>query len=463
MSEQRLSSRRQAVLPIRQATLVIVCMATGQAAPAATWTVEADPANPEQRIEAVVQQAASGDTILVGPGLFYEHIAVPQTDLTIIGGEGAEVTILDGERSFPLHQGSIISGVGGLGTLRLEGLAFQHGQGSAWDGPGLAGGAVYCSSRDLEVSDCRFTDNQVLQTLSYGGAIGILGSPRATVRRSNFANNNCTRDGGTLYAEFCDALTLEDCHVETPDQLQFSTIYCYGGYSEMVGHATLDRCNVTGGLDSQAGAQLAFGFFDTTIRDSQFLNYREGVLEFGGDLDDVDVTVILERNRFWRDQAAGGPDQNWHVRTGGVRMHFSAVSNTFSRVDLEVDGVDLRLERNIFSEATCSADAWQSGEIRCNCSWPDSIRVDAGSPVSIADNLVADPLLCDEALGDLHIAAESPCAPDHSPPGCDLIGALDVGCNATPVLRTSWGRLKYLLGGRRLERLPQVDRGGGMP
>ena len=43
-------------------------------------------------------------------------------------------------------------------------------------------------------------------------------------------------------------------------------------------------------------------------------------------------------------------------------------------------------------------------------------------------NLTANPLFCNPALGNFHLDADSPCAPDHSPGKCDLIGALDVGC-----------------------------------
>jgi hypothetical protein len=43
-------------------------------------------------------------------------------------------------------------------------------------------------------------------------------------------------------------------------------------------------------------------------------------------------------------------------------------------------------------------------------------------------NLTADPLFCNRVLGNFQLDADSPCAPDHSPGKCDLIGALGVGC-----------------------------------
>jgi hypothetical protein len=51
-------------------------------------------------------------------------------------------------------------------------------------------------------------------------------------------------------------------------------------------------------------------------------------------------------------------------------------------------------------------------------------------------NLHEDPLFCDGPSGDLGLAADSPCAPGNSLSGCNLIGALPVGCGTTEVADT---------------------------
>jgi hypothetical protein len=45
----------------------------------------------------------------------------------------------------------------------------------------------------------------------------------------------------------------------------------------------------------------------------------------------------------------------------------------------------------------------------------------------------SDPLFCDLSNDDFQVNAASPCAPENSPTGCDLIGALRVGCGVTSV------------------------------
>ncbi len=42
-------------------------------------------------------------------------------------------------------------------------------------------------------------------------------------------------------------------------------------------------------------------------------------------------------------------------------------------------------------------------------------------------------MFCDAGGGDFTLNAQSPCAPANSPAGCDLIGALPVGCGVTDV------------------------------
>jgi hypothetical protein len=59
--------------------------------------------------------------------------------------------------------------------------------------------------------------------------------------------------------------------------------------------------------------------------------------------------------------------------------------------------------------------------------------------------LVADPAFCDPDGGDYSLRPDSPCRAGHGPPGCPLIGAYEVGCDApVPAKPTSWGALKAL-------------------
>ena len=57
-------------------------------------------------------------------------------------------------------------------------------------------------------------------------------------------------------------------------------------------------------------------------------------------------------------------------------------------------------------------------------------------------NLSADPQFCGPS--DYELSTASPCAPDHAPTGCGLIGALPVACGSQAVTASTWGRVKAM-------------------
>jgi hypothetical protein len=68
----------------------------------------------------------------------------------------------------------------------------------------------------------------------------------------------------------------------------------------------------------------------------------------------------------------------------------------------------------------------------CNDVWGNTQRnYPVGyDPTGTNGNISEDPLFCDLALDDFGLLPTSPCAPDHSPSGCGLVGALPVGCSS---------------------------------
>jgi hypothetical protein len=78
--------------------------------------------------------------------------------------------------------------------------------------------------------------------------------------------------------------------------------------------------------------------------------------------------------------------------------------------------------------------------LECNDVW-GNLPGDYYSLEPGRDDISADPLFCDPAVGDYGLMEDSPCAPTQQPT-CGLIGALDVGCGATATEPSTWGLLK---------------------
>ncbi|UCE24091.1 MAG: right-handed parallel beta-helix repeat-containing protein [Candidatus Zixiibacteriota bacterium] len=88
------------------------------------------------------------------------------------------------------------------------------------------------------------------------------------------------------------------------------------------------------------------------------------------------------------------------------------------------------------SEYGLVAHVW-AGEVivRCNDAYGNGIEdyheVGVG-PDDDYDNISADPLFCDQAVGNYHLSGNSPCAPENNSCGT-LMGAFGVGCAPTGV------------------------------
>jgi hypothetical protein len=66
---------------------------------------------------------------------------------------------------------------------------------------------------------------------------------------------------------------------------------------------------------------------------------------------------------------------------------------------------------------------------------------------TLGGNFSADPEFCGElGSGNFELQLDSPCAPGNHPQGaaCGVIGARPVGCDISPVKKTSWSEIKSL-------------------
>ena len=160
---------RASTLPATLVLLALLATALvlAPAAGAATWRVERDGSGDYTTIQPAVDAAASGDTILIGPGHYteYQHVHplgwVNPADvfvlchvggLTLIGSDPEEV-IIGPDALFPDLPGpyGIVMEEGLEGSLRLEGLTLQNlykGVWSKWNRLELV------SCRLINMNDC---------------------------------------------------------------------------------------------------------------------------------------------------------------------------------------------------------------------------------------------------------------------------------------------------------------------
>jgi hypothetical protein len=397
---------------------IIALVAMPPSAQATTWTVEwHDPG--QDLVGAAVRSAGAGDTVLVGPGTYYEHISVSQS-VTIIGRDGPFQTILDGSRSWPGGQGKVLDCVDNLmnPVLRFEGMTIQHGIGS---GQYCAGGGVrvatWGAAGSATFRECRLVENENLDPQGLGGAVFAV-IPQITFEECYFSGNTVAYSGGLMYL-MDSSVRFEGCEINLAE----------GAYQvEMINCSSfaMVQCTVQNGANG-GGYFLSYGADRFDIEDNTFISRGANMacsISASG-------VIRFVRNRLWTDQAF--PD--FLVIFDGTS---TVQDNAFIRVPTVVAGT-LDLARNMFFEGRI--EVYRSGAATCNVTWPNPLVVVEG-PITLQDNVVADPLLCHASEPDFTVAETSPCTAAHSPPGCGVIGSAVVGCQITPIERATWGRIK---------------------
>lgn len=418
-------------------------------APARTWEILKDPAIPADQIGQVVSLAESGDSILIGPGTYVEHIPVGDKTLYIASLQGAGSTILDGRVPIDGRNGSIIyTDTDTRVDLTLVALTLTGGTGSP-DGPrGSAGGALAIWSWNqshVHLADCVIRDNDLPADPPWdpqrGGGVFLVNVADALIERCVFSSNRADHGpGGHIY--------LSNCHCRVVDSrfsLGEEEAQCIVAENNVIGSVWVEDSrfesvqNVTGGVCINAdGGEIVLlrnQFIDATAHYARTMRVNESLI-------DVPLALRIEGNLF---AGPGPPLDNPDILVNAWECDFELIGNTLVETQLSfgtTEGAPVRCSNNIFCRSLVRLTNHRGGgQVSCNDAWPDTIFVRSGN-MAMEDNIAADPMFCSEGSGDFTIAQESPCAPGNSPDQCGLIGALPVSCSNTPTQRTTWGRIR---------------------
>lgn len=152
------------------------------------------------RIQAAIDAAAPGDTIVVAPGEYRENLDFLGKQITLQSSDGPTVTVIDGSDG-----GSVISfgPSGGSGTV--TGFTLRGGTGTPI-AANRVGGGVLClgGSPTIEGNIIRAC------TAQSGGAIAALGSSTPDILRNRIRDNWVSSFGGGIYCDETANVTITD-------------------------------------------------------------------------------------------------------------------------------------------------------------------------------------------------------------------------------------------------------------
>jgi hypothetical protein len=141
----------------------------------------------QSTIQAAINAAANGDTVLVSPGTYHENLDFQGKAITVASVSGPAVTIIDGGAIGPVvsfHSGELRSSV-------LSGFTIRNG--GSEPQPSLAGaGGVYVSKSAPTVSNNIITANACHGVWVDSGAALIQGNE---INQTTGTNDSCTYSG----------------------------------------------------------------------------------------------------------------------------------------------------------------------------------------------------------------------------------------------------------------------------
>jgi hypothetical protein len=424
------------------------------------------------RIQQAMDHAVAGDEIVVAPGVYADttNYAHPTTDSTkcvvvmksgvIVRGSGMGVTIIDGlhaARGF--HAQDVTGG-------EIVGLTIRHCFNSWQD---VYGAGIFCKNASPYIHNVEFVNN-------FDGALICVDGASPRVEWCVMNDNEAKAGAGLLVNPGC-APQLYDCRI-TNNRAPFAT------GAQLRSNALLDHCIISGNVTTGAGTVLGGGILaidgaNPTIVDCEITNNtcsgNGAGVSFVGDgtlgtmerckvignhstgLEGRGAGISVESSAspvirgcvIARNDAAGQYSDG-----GGVYVIFSSLTMESCTLDgnwsasASAHAGNLGIETSMFVSSAISVTRTISSHspagrgVYCTGTGTDptisccDVFGNAGGDQFCgtgSDNFSLDPLLCDPANDNFHIATTSPCAPGHHPGGAQtcgglLIGALGTGC-----------------------------------
>ncbi len=352
---------------MRRVLLRVISSLAVSAAGARTWHVPGD----AETIQAGIDSAAAGDTVLVTCGIYYEHAISMKSGICLRSetGDPACVTI-DAQQ-----QGRVLTCEGVDAGASVEGMTLTGGLLPASE----RGAGVCCVESDLSIANCIVTRNQA----GSGGGL-YLSDSSPTISECVISENVGESGGGGIRLTGANP-TITDCAIVSNWGMDGGGIFIRH-YSAPI----ITNCIFTDNIAQIWGGAIACHMSSTTMRHCTLVNNEAGQTG-GGIWFTYEVSITLE-NTILAFSHEGGGIHNYPNPTHPSEYAISCC--------------------DIFG----NAEGNYTGDI--------------DDQTGIGGNISADPLFCDLDADDFTLAANSPCLPGNHPDGadCGLIGAVEQGC-----------------------------------
>ena len=416
----------------------------------------------EPTIQAGLDAASAGDTVLVSCGTYNEHDIDMKSGVCVAGETGDPgCVVVDAQ-----YLGRVFSCIG-VDEAAIEGLTIRHGFSGYAPGGGMYceactlsvsgvvfednsaydnGGALYCLESELSLSDVVFEGNAA----HLGGSGGAIYADWSSAGLSSalFEGNTCEADGGAVYLTNSSGPITDVTFSGNTAGSEGGGLYCY----RCAPHLN-DVVFETNHANRDGGGMFCYYYSKPVLVDVLFAE-NSASRHSGGLHMKTYANGSLTNVTFWRNTAV--------EHAGGLMLmswtHPPIVSCTFAENSAGMNGGGIFCINESSPEISRTIIAFSpSGEgiygmedcfptLAC-CDVYGNAGAGYGGTVQnqtgMVGNIAEDPLFCGMSSGDLEIDAASPCAPSGGECGM-LMGAHDMGCGISAVEETSWGAIKAM-------------------
>ncbi len=396
-------------------------------AQAVTITVGPEVSYDFDTIQAGIDAAVDGDTVLVAPGEYVitEPITFRGKAITVKSEAGRDETTIRMDTPTDINRGSVVAFENNETTASvLDGFTITGGRGIFAPSGGIwVGGGIYFDASSGTVKNCAIVRNSA----NYGGGVICTDNSLVTVNNCTIAGNSATGSGGGVFSVYNSSVTMTDCIVSSNSVTgAIMGVAGYGGgvscaesslvtltnckiadnsagiggggiyFVKTNATSTMTHCIIIGNSAGNWGAGVGCELAETPLAMTNCVIVRNTAGEgTGGVACALGAGATISNCTIWGN--SGG--STWGASGLGCWKGSATVTNSIIWANASPKGRDISVEDSV-STLTIAYSNVAGGQA--------AAYVESGCTLNWGEgNTEANPLFADPNVGDFHLKSEA--------------------------------------------------------